>query len=339
MRFKRMIEKKSTTFLVLFGIIFLPAASWGALIQFSANSGEVRDLLQTAANTLYAATQGGGIYKSTDGGINWTRLASFPEHYVWRLAGHSANNQLVYAANGKGLFKSADGGTTWTQLTFDSVKAVAVDPFNQNHLLIGVPGAGIYQSLDGGTTFALVNTGLDSLDISAIAFSPVSNNVVYAGLNSNVSGGWGGSLQIHGWRPNLDRLEQPRRSRGDRQQIHHRACSLTARGASMPGPASPGTIPEGYTSNRGREDGPSGGKCTAWKRSSRIEARPGNYWAGTRSFGPWRQRIMGAAWSQAVEPDTGSGCLQLRLFPHDFCREPPEGSCGVKGLGLIFNDK
>ena len=295
MRFKRMIEKKATTFLVLFGIIFLPAASWGALIQFSANSGEVRDLLQTAANTLYAATQGGGIYKSTDGGINWTRLASFPEHYVWRLAGHSANNQLVYAANGKGLFRSADGGTTWIQLTFDSVKAVAVDPFNQNHLLIGVPGAGIYQSLDGGTTFALVNTGLDSLDISAIAFSPVANNVVYAGLNSNVSGGWGGVFKSTDGGQTWTDWNNP----GGAGAIGNKfitALLVDSQGSIHAGTFNPGKqYRRVVQANRQREDGPSAGKCMELKRSCPIEVPRGNIGRGQSHSVPGKQRIMGPA--------------------------------------------
>jgi len=126
--------------------------SAGSLTQLSSNAGEIRSLLKTSSTTLFAGTQGGGLYKSTDSGSTWTKLSGFGERYVWRLAGHTSNSQLVLAATSRGLLKSTDGGSTWTQLTYDSVRAVAVDPFDTNHVLIGVPGAGIFSSFDGGTS-------------------------------------------------------------------------------------------------------------------------------------------------------------------------------------------
>ena len=73
---------------------------------------------------MYAGTgeeaqshRGAGIWKSTDGGSTWARLAStnLPDFYfVWRLS-ISANGSTLLAAlgGGKGLRRSTNGGATW----------------------------------------------------------------------------------------------------------------------------------------------------------------------------------------------------------------------------------
>lgn len=62
------------------------------------------------------AVRGLGIWKSTDGGVTWNRLASTAAfQYVMRLAIHP-NGDIYAATNGDGFQRSQDEGATWTRV-------------------------------------------------------------------------------------------------------------------------------------------------------------------------------------------------------------------------------
>src|SRR5215212_9024370 len=72
--------------------------------------------------TLYAATEWGGIYKSTDGGQNWAYLQNHLPQATWDVEVDSSNANRVYATSffdGRatplsGVNISTDAGSTWT---------------------------------------------------------------------------------------------------------------------------------------------------------------------------------------------------------------------------------
>jgi hypothetical protein len=161
---------------------------------FSAQTGEVRDLAAVNSNTMFAATQGGGLWKSADSGVTWNKVAGMPARYVWKVAIPGGATATVFAATSVGLFKSTDSGVTWNQLTRDYARALAVDSTG-NTVMLGVPGAGILRSTDGGATFVDVSAGLDSVDVRAIVLDASGN--AYAALYSNLAGGgWGGVFRL-----------------------------------------------------------------------------------------------------------------------------------------------
>jgi hypothetical protein len=167
----------------------------GSAAMLSSGAGEVRDLTAVTGSVMYAATQGGGLWKTNNAGVSWA-ITALPARFVWKIA-VAGNTNVVYAATTVGLFKSGDGGATWAALTSDSARAVAVDPNDAtgNKLLLGVPGVGILRSPDGGTTFADVSGGLDSTDVRAIVYDPGGN--AYAALFGNTLGGnWGGVFKL-----------------------------------------------------------------------------------------------------------------------------------------------
>jgi hypothetical protein len=84
-------------------------------------------------NTIYAGTgegwfnidavKGGGIFKSTDGGVTWTQLASTAAtfDYVQDIVIDNNGNvyaavRNIFAASARGVQRSTNGGTTWTQV-------------------------------------------------------------------------------------------------------------------------------------------------------------------------------------------------------------------------------
>src|SRR5262249_40850615 len=64
------------------------------------------------SSTVYAGALN-GLFKSTDGGTNWSAPArTFGS--ITSLAIDRQNPSTVYAGGPNGLFKSTDGGTTWS---------------------------------------------------------------------------------------------------------------------------------------------------------------------------------------------------------------------------------
>jgi hypothetical protein len=181
----------------------LVSLAQAAPTQLSSDAGEVRDIrLVTGSGptaTLFAATQGGGVFKSINGGATWSATA-LNKGYAWKIAVSPLTSARAYVATDSGVFKTTDTGATWTQITFDPARAVAVDPgsVTNDTLLVGVPGQGIIRSADSGATFTRQSGGLDSTDVRDIVYQASAK--AYALLECDSAdtvgtafqGNWGG---------------------------------------------------------------------------------------------------------------------------------------------------
>jgi photosystem II stability/assembly factor-like uncharacterized protein len=148
-----------------------PGAALGSWSPIGPNNqgGRTRQILidPTNPNIMFAAAVGGGVWKSTNGGANWTVLTDLliPNIAVTALAFQPNNTQVVYAGTGEGyfngdairgagIFKSPDGGTSWTQLAstnnanFQYVQDIVVSPRNTQRVY-ATTRAGLYRSNDG----------------------------------------------------------------------------------------------------------------------------------------------------------------------------------------------
>jgi PKD repeat protein len=154
------------------------------------------------------AQRGEGIWKTTDGGLNWNQLASTDPgvynsgshfHYVVKLVVKSDGN--VYAAtrgaftNSGGILRSTDGGATWTRVLTHYVPGVSRDHASDIEVAangdlyasfgIGATG-GIYKSTNanGGAsgTWANLspNVGILGAKRIELACAPSNANVIYA---------------------------------------------------------------------------------------------------------------------------------------------------------------
>jgi hypothetical protein len=83
--------------------------------------------LSMIGSDLYVAAGPSGIWKSANGGANWSKLGgtTVPTGPVWMsIAGYQACGQTVLYAGAehgttKGVLRSTDGGATWTSLVAD----------------------------------------------------------------------------------------------------------------------------------------------------------------------------------------------------------------------------
>jgi photosystem II stability/assembly factor-like uncharacterized protein len=82
------------------------------------------------------------------------------------------------------VYKSINDGNSWLAvnqgLTQTTVQAIAVDPFNSNHLEL-VTGASVFSTNDAAATWVRTDGGLQETQARCIAFDPVNQHVAYIG--------------------------------------------------------------------------------------------------------------------------------------------------------------
>ena len=165
------------------------------------------------SNSQRSVSYGDGIYRSDDGGKNWTNLGLKKSEHIGRVVIDPRDSKVVYvAAEGplwgpggdRGLYKTTDGGKNWKAVLTISentgVVDVAIDPSNpdivyaaayqrRRHvftLIDGGPESAIYKSTDAGASWNKLKSGLPTVDMGRIglAVSPADPNVVYATIEA-----------------------------------------------------------------------------------------------------------------------------------------------------------
>ncbi len=155
-------------------------------------------------NEYWMGTTGGGVFKSTDGGLNWEPMSDkYFGGTIGAIAVDPLNPDVVYVGGGEtdirgntapgdGSWKTSDGGKTWTKLGFDKdyVSTIRVNPTNSQIVYFGVFGRvfassadrGVYKSTDGGRTMRKVLFVDDSTGAIDIAMDPSNPDVLYAAM-------------------------------------------------------------------------------------------------------------------------------------------------------------
>lgn len=132
------------------------------------------------ANTLYVASAGGGVWRTTDRGATWTpitetvgslgcgALAMDPENPNRLYLGLGDPHRFGYfggeldsklgTAPGLGILKSTDGGIHWSaaKLLGDStsIRSIVVSPTDSNLILVATD-KGLYRSTNAGASYQL----------------------------------------------------------------------------------------------------------------------------------------------------------------------------------------
>ena len=143
------------------------------------------------SNIVYVASPGGGVYKSIDGGVSWTKLSGLPYQPVNSIAINPLNPNVIYFATGHfsgggsdllamGVYKSTDAGATFSLLPVTvptttstdwlRVTRVIAHPTVPNLVFAGTT-TGFFVSEDAGVTWAKVS-GASTYDISIDPFDP-----------------------------------------------------------------------------------------------------------------------------------------------------------------------
>jgi photosystem II stability/assembly factor-like uncharacterized protein len=164
------------------GINAAPGASLGTWQELGPSNvgGRTRAMLihPTTPSIMYAAGVAGGIWKSTNSGVNWTQLTDLglPNLSVTNLVFDPNNPNIIYAGTGEGVFnadavrgagiyRSTDAGATWAQLPstansdFYYVNRLITSPSSAQRLYAATR-TGVFRSIDGGGTWTKVKDGV-----------------------------------------------------------------------------------------------------------------------------------------------------------------------------------
>jgi photosystem II stability/assembly factor-like uncharacterized protein len=135
--------------------------------------------------TLYVATDGGGITKSTDGGSTWAPINNgLTDLKVTALAIDWFKPSWIYAGteNG-GVFTSADFGGTWVGPVggnpITDIRGIVIDrnscPAGNlpcQGVYVASQTSGVWRSNNGGSTYSQINESLSNPAVTAIAIYP-----------------------------------------------------------------------------------------------------------------------------------------------------------------------
>ena len=145
---------------------------------------------------LYAANPGGGgVYKSTNGGVNWTPMnnglsvsGAVPPVGVVEVDPNDARVVIAGTAGG-GIFVSLDGAATWAPAA-SGLSGAVVDSLAFSKAsptaFAGTHGLGVFRSTDLGSTWSASNVGFDASLVSAVVADAQTAGRAVAGAYDGV---------------------------------------------------------------------------------------------------------------------------------------------------------
>ena len=170
------------------------------------------------SNMRNTVSIGDGLYKTTDGGENWTKIPGFDStEHISKIIINPKNSNIIYVSSPgalwsdskhRGLYKSTDAGKTFEKILYINEKTgcadVIIDPANPETLYAstwefrrtpysfnsGGNGSGMYKTIDGGKTWTVLTGGLPKKPFgrAALALAPSQPNKLIAIVEAEKTG-------------------------------------------------------------------------------------------------------------------------------------------------------
>jgi len=169
--------------------------------------GRVTDLAvhPTDSGIAYAAMASGGVFKTTNGGVDWNPIfdneaaiscgavAVDPGHPETVWVGTGEANAGSYSFFGLGIYKSDNGGLSWQNKGLAEgryIARIAVDPTDSDKVFAAVtgklfgsgPDRGVYRTTNGGDNWERCFALTDSTAAIDLAMNPEDPDILYVAM-------------------------------------------------------------------------------------------------------------------------------------------------------------
>jgi len=152
----------------------------------------------------YFGSTGGGVWKTTDGGMFWENVSDgfFKRASVGAIAVAQADPNVLYVgmgescirgnvSHGDGVYKSTDAGRSWSHLGLEDTRHISkirVHPANPDVVYVGAAGhahgpsqeRGVFRSRDGGKSWEKVLFRSEDAGVNDLSMDPFNPRVLYA---------------------------------------------------------------------------------------------------------------------------------------------------------------
>jgi hypothetical protein len=131
------------------------------------------------ARVVFAASSNQGLLRTSNGGQSWQRVqGGLPADSALSVAVSPAGSGLVLVGlQNRALYRSTDGGVSWRRSAQGMnpearITSVVFDPSSSGEVVYAADlFSGVYRSTDGGRSWSVINSGLVTRSVNALAVS------------------------------------------------------------------------------------------------------------------------------------------------------------------------
>lgn len=186
-------------------VFFKDALKWRNIGPFRGGRSLTAIGVPSQPLTYYFGSVGGGVWKTIDGGLEWSNISDgyFKTGSVGAMAVSESDPNVIYAgmgeacirpvmtSHGDGVYRSTDAGDTWSHIGLDesrTISQVIVHPKNSDLVYVAVQGdqytasktRGIYRSIDGGENWEKVLYVNEHAGASGLSMDRTNPRILYA---------------------------------------------------------------------------------------------------------------------------------------------------------------
>jgi photosystem II stability/assembly factor-like uncharacterized protein len=173
-----------------------PAAMGGRIAALDAVEGD--------RLTIWVGAAGGGVWKSTDGGLQFKPMFDKHTQSIGAIKVDPKDPKVVWVGTGEswvrnsasigdGVYKTVDGGDNWERVGLEKterIARIAIDPKDPATVFVCATGAayapaadrGVFRTRDGGKTWEKVLFVDNDTGCADLSIDPQDPRVLYAGM-------------------------------------------------------------------------------------------------------------------------------------------------------------